>query len=576
MDDLRVLGDLLLRPIEQQKFLNFKEHGEWKSWSFAEFKRNVVQIAQALESYGLRNGDSFGIISNSSPYWLCVDFAVGILGAHTVPLFPNLSPVNFKTQIQETSMRAIFCPDPNQLDPEYCEILDALDFVLTLNQLPNSNSVNWNAFLKSNNPNDFDLEGKIAKLDANQIATIIYTSGSMGQPKGVCLSHANLCSQINQCDQLFPVSSEDKALSVLPLAHIFERTVCHYLMSMGLQIFISDDIQKTGDYLQEIKPQIATLVPRILEKIHHKLASVAHERKGFEGFFLRKSFARAMKADPFQPTWIDHILEKLIYQKIRHKIGGEFRYIVVGGARLDPQIAHFFMNIGLPIFEGYGLTECSPVLSANRPGQIKIGSVGKAFPGVEIKIGHDQEILAKGPGIMLGYFDPIEMSSTHLDPDGYFATGDLGRLDQDQFLWIEGRKKELLKTANGKYISPIPLEQNLMIHCPLIEHALIIAEGRPFVSVLLFPDYAKETSLRHALGIVDPTLSFWDQPKVINLIEEAIAKTNRQANHWEGIRKWRWVYERLSVENGDLTPKMNLRRKHVEQQFRDTANSLYI
>ena len=561
--------------------LNYKEHGKWQALSSEKFYETIRRLAVGLRAIGVTENDGFAIISPSSPQWVMVDLAIMLNRAVSVPMFPNVSSTNFDFQKQDSNIKYIFINDCNLLDDNISAELAGFDTVISLE--PNYSGKNGLSYekllllgdeLSNQEPQLFSLM-RDAVLPED-IATIIYTSGSTGLPKGVKLSHENLISQIKATTQLFPLCpSKDKILTCLPMAHVFERMVGYYYLSTGTPLYFADDIKKVGELLREIKPTVITLVPRLLEKVYAKMHSGIEDQSPLKQKLLNRAFDRAINKIPGKLSISDKIYDKLIYSKLRAALGGNLEMLIVGGSALSESMEHFFSNIGFNIYQGYGLTECSPVLAVNFPGHVRYRSVGKIYPGVEVKIAEDNEILAKGPNVMVGYHNNQEATDEVIDPEGWMHTGDLGSLDDEGYLTITGRKKELFKTSNGKYVSPVPIEQ-MLCKSPLIDMAAIIGEDRRFVSCLLFPDYENLKAIREHRGYTDMSNSeFLHSSEVKAEIKAAVQEVNAQLNAWEKVQKYKFVKHPITVETGELTPTMKLRRHIISEKYTEIIEGFY-
>jgi long-chain acyl-CoA synthetase len=561
--------------------LNYKYRGLWQSLSSEKFSETIRRLALGLRSLGVKEHEGFAIISSPSPQWMMIDIAIMLNRAISVPMFANVSSKHFAFQKKDSNIKYIFINDSNLLDDNIFSILKDFNKVISLENSYNAkNGLSFQALLELGD----ELSNQEPQLFATMrnhvlpedIATIIYTSGSTGDPKGVEISHQNLISQIKSTHERFPLDPrKDKILTCLPLAHVFERMVAYFYISTGTPLFFADDIKKVGDLLREIRPTVITLVPRLLEKVYAKMNSRIDEQSPLKRKLMSRAFERAIDKVPAENTLSDKIFDKLIYSKLRDALGGNLKMLIVGGSALSMSMEHFFKNIGFNVYQGYGLTESSPVLSVNYPGHVRYRSVGKIFPNVEVKIASDGEILAKGSNIMVGYHNNEKATNEAVDDDGWLHTGDLGTLDEDGYLTITGRKKEVFKTSNGKYVCPVPIEQSLC-KSALIDMAAIIGENHRFVSCLLFPDYENLDAIREHRGYSDMNNSdFLNSSEVNNEIKEVVQAVNDQLSSWEKIQKYKFVKHPITVETGELTPTMKLRRHIVEEKFKHIINNFY-
>ncbi|MEI6896414.1 MAG: long-chain fatty acid--CoA ligase [Psychromonas sp.] len=561
--------------------LNYKVNGQWQALSSERFYETVRRLTLGLRALGIQEKEGFAIISASSPQWIMVDLAIMLNRAISVPMFPNVSSHHFECQKEDSNINYIFIQDSNLLDDNICNALKDFKYVISLeSSYSGANGLSYQKLLElgdkisNKNPELFSLMRDAVQPE--DIATIIYTSGSTGMPKGVELSHQNIISQIKATGERFPLDPrKDKILTCLPLAHVFERMVSYYYISTGTALYFADDIKKVGDLLREIQPTVITLVPRLLEKVYAKMVSRIEDQSPLIQKLMNSAFQRAINKVPAKNTLRDQMFDKLIYTKLRAALGGNLAMLIVGGSALSESMENFFNNIGLHVYQGYGLTESAPVLAVNYPGHVRYRSVGKIYPGVQLKIAEDNEILARGPNIMIGYHHNKEMTNEVIDSDGWLHTGDLGSLDSDGYLTVTGRKKELFKTSNGKYVSPVPIEQKLC-KSPLIDMAAIIGEDRRFVSCLLFPDYENLDAIRKHRGYSDMSNSeFLHSSEVKKEIKMAVQQVNEQLSAWEKIKKYKYVKHPITIETGELTPTMKIRRHVVNEKFKHFIDEFY-
>jgi long-chain acyl-CoA synthetase len=561
--------------------LNFKQRGVWAKLSTEKFSETIRRLALGINALGVTEGDGFAIIAAPSPQWLMIDIAIMVNKAISVPMFANVSSTHFEFQKKDSNIKYIFIEDEELLDDSIKECLRTFTKVISCssrrkmqNVMSYDDLLQLGDELSAKKPNLYAQMRKTIKHD--DIATIIYTSGSTGMPKGVEITHENLISQVKGTSELFPLSpSKDKILTCLPLAHVFERMVIYYYISTGTPIYFADDIKKVGDLMREIQPTIITLVPRLLEKVYAKMHAKIDDQTGIKKKIMAMAFERAITNVPGPNTIVDKFFDKLIYCKLREALGGNLNYAISGGSALSNSMENFFKNIGLNIYQGYGLTETSPVLAANFPGNVRYRSVGQIWPDVHVKIAEDHEILAQGPNIMKGYHDNQEATDATINEQGWLHTGDLGHLDEDCYLFITGRKKEIFKTSNGKYVSPVPIEQSLCVS-ELIDMAVIIGENRKFVSCLLFPDFENLDAIREHHGYSDMTNSdFLKSSEVRDEIKAVVESINGQLSHWERIQKFKFIKQPISIETGELTPTMKIRRHVINEKFGHIINGFY-
>lgn len=548
---------------KSDSFLNYLNHDEWRAISTKDFIKKTLALAKYLRDIGVTSKTKVAIFADSSPYWLIYDFAIQLNGAVSVPMFTNISSNNLKFQIENSGVKFAFV-DGGDNWQGIKEFIDNFDQIIIHNlKVKNPKLIYLSKIFDNTESHNLTIDSFRKTINPDDIATIIYTSGSTGNPKGVCLSHQNLISQLKATNKLFDLSNDDKALSFLPLAHIFERIVMLLYMTCNVKIYFADDIQNVQKLLTEVKPSVVTTVPRLLEKIYmrirEKISDTSPPKKYIAGLAFKYASVVSPNSSKNNPIW--KLFNKILYNKILDLLGGNIRIMISGGAPLSVNINRFFFNVGLPLYQGYGLTESSPVISVNHPSAVKFASCGKPIPLVNVKIANDGEILAKGPNIMNGYYKN-KAETNQVIENGWLKTGDLGYLDAEGFLFVNGRKKELMKTSNGKYVSPVVIEEKLKT-IPHIETAMIVADGMKFVSALLFVDSKVLKSKK---------IKF---KKYNSIVEKEIETINKDLNHWEQVQKFIISKELPSVENNQLTPSMKIRRHIILEHYKKSITSLY-
>jgi long-chain acyl-CoA synthetase len=560
-----------------EKALMYPEGESWRTYSTESFRNQVVWLALGMHDMGVKTGDSVGILAPSSPEWIIIDLATVSLGAVSVPLFKKISIESLSHEISDSAMKYIFIGNLEEL-PNIKATHKHLKEQITFGKgFPNDH---FNALLRRGQELEKshpDLYGELAsKVGEDDLATIIYTSGSTGLPKGVELTHRNIVSQVHAAAERFENFPEDIILSALPLAHIFERMVMYYYISSGLPVYFADDPKLLGTYAKSVRPTMMTVVPRIMEKVYLKMQEGVMEKTGIAGAIARAGFRRAERRSPgtARKGLMGPVFDKLLYAKFRAALGGRLRMSISGSAKLSPEIASFFVNCGIEVYEGYGLTEASPVIAVNYPGNRRIGTVGPAFPGVSIKLSEDGEVLARGPNIMTGYHNRPDATAEVIDGDGWLHTGDLGSYE-DGYLTITGRKKELFKKSTGEYVPPVPLE-NELVKMPGIETAVVVADNRTFVTALIFPEYEKLGQLKKQANMEEVADDeFLDSHYFRSRIEDHITEMNKHHHHCEHIADFRVIHRQASVEDGELTPTMKVRRFFIEKKYHDVIEDMY-
>ncbi len=568
---LSEIVDYIENEIDNKTYLNYLDGSEWVAVSSQEFVHTVRALASSFEASGVKQGTSVAIISDPSPFWLMVDYALQSLGAVSVPMFANISMENLRYQLSDADIEYVYIASTDKFD-QLLPFVSEMKLILVRDIIAEGENIeSWESFITDNT------SYTKPHIDENDLATIIYTSGSTGVPKGVELSHKNLITQIIDTRRCFEMKGEYKVLSFLPLAHIFERMVMSFYLSTGVSIYFADDVKNVGNLLKEVKPAVMTVVPRLLDKIYNKMHENAASAKGIKWLIAKAAFYRANQKDPNseETCLMDKLFARLVYAKLLEALGGNLKYLITGGAPLSLPVYRFFHNVGIPLYQGYGLTESSPVISVNTPQANKVGTCGKPYAHVEVKLAEDSELLTRGACVMLGYHKQAQKSKETIDADGWLHTGDLAKIDEDGFITLISRKKELFKTSNGKYVSAIAIEQQITAN-KWIDYAVVIADNRPFVSALIFMD---ETLLeafaqRKELG----EISFEDlvnHRQIQGIVMNLIKKANQKLNHWEQIQKYHIGSERVSIESGVLTPSMKVSRKKAEELYAAEIESFY-
>jgi long-chain acyl-CoA synthetase len=558
--------------------LGYKRNGRWRAISSQEFIDSVRRAGECLIRLGLKPGDRVGIAADSSPFWLMADLATLGAGAVTVPLFPNAAKDVLRHQIADSGMRFLFVGNGDLRDA-FAPLCESVERILVLSprlvQAPVTgawtrdpggaeNSADSSSGEEPLGSGAGEWDARAAAVRPDDTATLIYTSGSTGAPKGVELTHANIISQIHSAPLLFPLNAKtDSALSFLPLAHIFERMVACFYLASGVSVHFAEDM---------------TVVPRFLEKALDRIQTASRDKVGPLRTLALAALRRAFERPEGAPRgWRDRVYDRLVYRKLRARMGGRLRFVICGSAPLDARLCLFFMNTGVQIYEGYGLTETSPVLTVNYPGHRRLGTVGKAFVGVDLRIAPDGEVLARGPNVMKGYYRLPDATRETMDAAGWLHTGDLGRFDAEGYLIVTGRKKELFKTAGGKYVAPIPIEHALTSQ-KLVEAAVVVAEGRPYVTALLFPDFDALLEWKDELDADGPSEgggAFLRSQPVQEYFATIVRTINEGLSSWERIQKFSLADAPPTIEGGELTPTMKIRRHAVMAKYAAKIDAMY-
>ena len=561
-----------ISSLENDYFLNYLSNQKYTNISITDFKNKVICLSLALKDLGIQKGDTVGIFANSSPFWLIFDFAIHQVGAISVPIFANISTINLNFEIKDSNMKFMFIDSQERLK-DIEEKNSNLIFITHNFCIKESNFYNFDEILVIGKQL-CDSNGFVPyEADENDIFSIIYTSGNTGTPKGVMLTHKNIISQLRDINILIGLDNNEISLSLLPLAHIFERTVMSYYLSKGISIYFVDDISNVGNLLKIVKPTIMTAVPRLLEKIFNKIKTQISQKPFLSRIIASFAFSYALSKNIDRSSFLFEIYDKLVYSKFREIFGSRLNKLVSGGAPLSKEIAQFFVNIGVPIYQGYGLTEFSPVISTNYPAENKIGSCGKVIPSARIKIAENKELLVKGPSLMKGYLNQEKLTKTTIDENGWLHTGDAAYLDEDGYLYITSRIKEIFKTSTGEYVNAISIEQKLAKN-RYIEFAVVIAQNRKYTTVLLFVDkekYELAKKSNNNLTIEE----YYSKNDIVKNISTHIENINKELNQWEKIVDFRIITNDISIEGGELTPSMKIARNKIEEKYENIINSMY-
>jgi len=580
-DKLRVF-DLLFdqfknNPLEAS--ISSKVAGKWKSYSSSQIISASSRIAIGLLELGIKKGDKVGLISETRPEWNFVDFACQFIGAVTVPMYPNLGTKDYEYIFTQTELKVLFVSNKTLYDKviPVKERLGSFE-IYTFDNL--NKARNWSSIYKLGQSKELnDIKPYRAAIKPTDLLTIIYTSGTTGTPKGVMLTHSNIVSNVLEIKGVPNLEPGDKALSFLPINHIFERTVLYSYMKVGIGIYYAENMDSIGENLKEIKPHTFSTVPRVLEKVYDKIITKGSElstlRKGVFNWAINLglSYDRNEKQNTIGKKQLE-LARKLVFSKWHEALGGNIKTIQCGAAALQERLMRVFWAADIMIFEGYGLTETSPVVTVNRMGKMKLGTVGTVIDGVELKLADDGEVLVKGPNVMLGYYKN-EALTNEVIQDGWFKTGDVGLIDQDGFLSITDRKKELFKTSGGLYIAPQQLE-NTLKESIFIDQAMVIGDGKKFPAALISPNFAQlteEASKRFML--VSDYDELLKDATIKKLFQKEIEQINQNYGKWEAIKEYRIVSQPWSVETGELTPTLKLKRRVILQKYQHLVDDIY-
>jgi len=587
MQKITRLFDFAYYQLEQynmEKSLISKVDGAWKATSSREYLDQANTVSRALLKLGVEVDDKIAVISMTNrTEWHIMDIGVLQVGAQNVPIYPTISEEDYAYILNHSEAKycIISCAEVLEKVNAIKSQVPALKDVFSFNKIEGCK--HWTELLElgSDDSGQEAVEKRKKGVKSEDLATIIYTSGTTGRPKGVMLSHDNIVSNVISSKEYVPFDTGSSALSFLPICHIFERMIMYIYQYCGITVYFAEGLDKISDNLKEVKPDVMTVVPRLLEKVYDKIVAKGSDLTGIKKMIFFWAVKVGLKYEPYGANgwWYEKklaIARKLIFSKWQEGLGGNLRTMVSGSAALQQRLSRVFGAAGIPVMEGYGLTETSPVISVNdeRNRGWKIGSVGRVIRGVEVKIASDGEILCKGPNVMMGYYKDPEKTNEVIK-DGYFHTGDIGEIDDDGFLRITDRKKEMFKTSGGKYVAPQLLE-NRFKQSRFIEQVMVIGEGEKMPAAFIQPnyDFLSEWAKRHQIDFADNSQLISNE-KVQARFDKEVAKANEQFAKWEKVKQFRLTPDLWSVDNGHLTPTMKLKRKIIKEKYRALYNDIY-
>ncbi len=557
-----------------------KIDGKWRTRSTEEVVELADHFSRGLLKQGLVAGDKVAVISNNRSEWSISDIGMLQIGIINVPVYPTISADDFQYIFNHAEVKMVIVSDQELLDKVNLikDQVPSLQSIYTFNEI--SGAANWMEIVETGKTSNEDLSSHRANVKPEDMATIIYTSGTTGRPKGVMLSHSNLVSNVVACEERIPCDSGDKALSFLPVCHVYERMLLYLYQSLGVQVYFAESMETIGDDLRDVKPHVFTAVPRLLEKVYDKIVAKGSELTGIK----RKLFFWALELGQEydvvgKSSWYHaklKVARKLIFSKWQAALGGNCKAVASGSAALQPRLARVFIAAGIPVFEGYGLTETSPVVSVNcfDNDGLRIGTVGRLIKGVDVKIAEDGEILVKGPNLMMGYYKQPDLTVEVIDEDGWFHTGDIGIFQEDQYLKITDRKKEIFKTSGGKYIAPQVME-NKFKESRFIAQLMVIGENQKHPSALIVPDmeFVKEWAKRkgHEIDVNSPEKS----EAFVQRLQQEVDSYNGHFGNWEQIKRFEICPQEWTVETGELTPTLKLKRKVIAKKYDHLISKIY-
>jgi long-chain acyl-CoA synthetase len=576
----------------KQDALNHKVGSEWVNTSGETFVERVRNVALGLAELGIKPGDRIALLSENRPEWSIADLAILSLGAINVPIYTTQAVDQIRYILTDSGARAIFISN-SKLFEHASKALEGLDFLerIVFFDAPGGDPVERSSTLESleksgqersiNKPAAFGAYLKAIRPD--DLATIIYTSGTTGEPKGVMLTHSNFVSNVLSIVGGLPISATDIALSVLPLSHIFERTGFYIFCYSGVSVYYTASFDQVAENLREVRPTVMTAVPRLFEKVYHRILKKGISQKSWK----RRVFVRSLEVGQRYAEAKDKkklvgpalalqqkMANRLVFSKWREGVGGRLRYFVSGGAPLSPALSYAFLAAGIPILQGYGATETC-IVSANRPENNQVGSVGVPFEGIDVAIAEDGEILLRGPNVMRGYYGHPEETASVLS-DEWFATGDVGHLDKEGRLYITDRKKDLFKLSNGKYVAPQQIE-SLLKQSEFVNQVVVVGAGRKQPAALIVPEWE---AVRQALSVAGenfPTdrVALARFPAAIRLVQSEVALLTRELADYERIRRIALLPDEFTIDRGELTPTLKVKRRVIDQKFENLIEELY-
>jgi len=578
----------IARDHKRPDTLNYKSEGRWVSVSSDELLVRAKRIAAGLHAIGVHRGDRVALLSESRVEWTLTDAGSIFAGTIDVPIYATLTPPQVRYILNDSGACVLFLPNREK----FIELRDALGECpqvkhviffeasgegMTLAELEERGRE-----LEQREPGHIDRS--VVQTQPDDLATIIYTSGTTGEPKGVMLTHSNLVSNLIDSSGHHDFGEQDTALSVLPLSHVFEREAMYMYLHKGMAVYFAESLQTVGPNLREVSPTVLVGVPRIFEKIYQRIREAAAERGKVSVALLAWSlsvareyaeFVLGHKPVPASLKFKHSIASKLVFSKWQRAFGGKMRLLVSGGAALSEELSYIYFGAGIPIVQGYGLTETSPVITTSSIDEIRPGTVGKAIPNVEIRIAEDGEIEVRGPNVMRGYYNKPEETRAVFTSDGWFKTGDVGALDKDGFLRITDRKKELFKTSGGKYIAPQPIESAIK-GSRFVNQVVLIGAERKFPAALIVPVWEQLESYCKLKGIsVASRSELCSHPRIIDLIQRQIDALTPNLAKYERIKKIALLENEFTIEGGELTPTLKVKRRVIDEKYRDVIERLY-
>lgn len=582
--------DLLDRYLEEysdkEVALAAKENGAWVKYTSKNYVHYANMLSYGLMAMGFKGGDKIATVSNNRPEWNFMDMAMSQAGVTHVPVYPTISETDFAYLLNHAEPKILMVSDKalyKKLKP-LAEKVDSIEAVYSFNEIEGVN--NWKEIYELGKKNETEFKEKLnavkGSIKPDDLATIIYTSGTTGNPKGVMLSHRNIMSNLKGIEQVFNFTSEHRTLSFLPISHIFERTINYHFQDKGLSIYYAESLATISRDLKDVKPHVFIAVPRVLERIYDRIIGKGKDLKGIKKQLFFWAVNLGLKYEHHHENgWFYHqklkIVDKLIFSKWREAVGGEIQIVVAGGAAMQPRLIRVFSAAGIPLVEGYGMTETSPVIAANNfdSGELMIGTVGPILPGVDVKISDDGEILTKSDSVMLGYYKDEEQTKETIEPNGWLHTGDIGELVDGKYLKITDRKKEIFKLSSGKYVSPQAIE-NIFKESFFIEQIYVFGENQKFASGIISPNFQflHEWCSRHGIKYRDNN-ELITIPEVVQRFQKEVISMNKNLGQTEHIKRFRIVHDEWAPQTGELSPTLKLKRKYLNQKYKELIQEIF-
>lgn len=565
-----------------------KENGAWRKYSTIEIKQIVDQLSAGLLSLGISSHDmsvegrdKIALLAKNRPEWIFLDLAVQQIGAVLVPVYPTAHVNDLEFVLNDAQVKLVFVND-EELFEKVKPAVDrtpSVQHIFSFEQIPGARY--WKELLSLGKQEHFEqIPVQAQRINTEDLFTIIYTSGTTGTPKGVMLSHHNVLSNVLSTLPTFPIGRNTRVLSFLPLNHIFERMVTYVFLFAGASIHYAENLDALGDNIREVRPEMFTTVPRLLEKVYERIMAKGNELKGIQHKLFYWALRLGERYDLENKGSITYRMQlalanKLIFSKWRQGLGNSIKCIVTGAAACQVRLIRIFTAAGIPILEGYGQTESSPVISVNRLDKRKFGTVGPVIDGVQVKIAEDGEILCKGPNVMIGYYKRPDLTADTVQ-EGWLYTGDIGILVNNEFLKITDRKKEIFKTSGGKYVAPQPIE-NKLVESPFIEQVMVVGAGQKFTAALIVPSFKATRDWLKKEGIENHISNeeIIQDPKVVEHFQQLVQEINKNFNQVEQVKKFELLPCEWSIEGGELTPTLKLKRKVIMEKYGSAVSKIY-